>query len=56
MNEMKKAVISVLGSDCKGIILYNWNRRYPADVKWDVDLAAEGFTQISKTDFVGHSH
>ena len=43
-------------SRCKGVSLYNWNRHYPAVVKWDVDLVAEGFTQISKTDFVGHSH
>ena len=42
--------------DCKGIIIYNWNRHYPSDVKWDVDLAAEGFVLQSRTDFTGHSH
>lgn len=43
-------------SRCKGVVLYNWNRHYPSDVAWDVDLAAEGFVLTSKTDFAGHSH
>ncbi len=43
-------------SRAKGVILYNWNRRYPADVMWDFDLAAEGFSLRSQTDFAGHSH
>ena len=43
-------------SNCEGIILYNWNRHYPSDVKWTVDLEAEGFVQTAQTEFVGHSH
>ena len=41
---------------CKGIVLYNWNRRYPSDLVWDIDLTAEGFTLASETDFAGYSH
>ncbi len=43
-------------SRCKGVILYNWNRRYPSDVVWDIDLTAEGFTLVSQNDFAGYSH
>ncbi len=43
-------------STCKGVVLYNWNRHYPADVTWDVNLAAEGFVLTAETDFAGHSH
>ena len=43
-------------SKCKGIVLYNWNRHYPSDVKWDVDLAAAGFTLHAQCDFAGSSH
>lgn len=43
-------------SKCKGIVLYNWNRHYPSDVKWEVDPTAEGFVLSAETDFVGHSH
>lgn len=43
-------------SKCKGIVLYNWNRHYPSDVTWDIDLEAEGFVRTSQIDFAGHSH
>lgn len=38
------------------IIVYRWNRLYPADVYFDVDLKAEGFKLREKTDFAGSSH
>ncbi len=43
-------------NNCEGIVLYNWNRHYPSDVKWDIDLTAEGFTLTAETEFAGHSH
>ena len=42
--------------NCEGIVLYNWNRHYPSDVKWTADLAANGFMLTAQTDFAGHSH
>lgn len=41
---------------CEGVILYNWNRRYPTDVTWDVDLASAGFRLTAQNDFAGYSH
>lgn len=36
------------------LILYRWNRHYPADVYFDLDLSA--FRLVESTEFVGSSH
>ncbi len=36
------------------IILYRWNRDYPSDVRFTMDLSQ--YTLQSKIDFVGNSH
>ena len=38
------------------IILCHWNRQYPADKFFDVDLKAIGFTKIGSEDITGSSH
>lgn len=38
------------------IILYNWNRAYPADVHLDFDPAAAGFALAEQREFSGASH
>lgn len=38
------------------ILLYRWNRRYPADRLFSFDPAKEGYTLISSVDFAGFSH
>ena len=38
------------------IIVYNWNRSYPADRHFDVNMGACGFKLHSKREFVGSSH
>ena len=40
----------------EGILLYRWNRTYPADQYLDFDPAAAGFRLVSTTDFSGSSH
>lgn len=37
-----------------GIILYHWNRRYPSDMKFTLDLS--GYTLREQTEFAGSSH
>ena len=48
----------LLSSDIIGkfdkIIVYNWNRKYPADVYFDIDLT--DWILESETDFNGNSH
>ena len=39
-----------------GIIIYRWNRLYPADKRFTFDLEALGYTKISSEEFIGSSH
>lgn len=38
------------------LVIYRWNRHYPADVRWDQDPAEAGFTLAQSLDFPGNSH
>ena len=38
------------------LVIYRWNRHYPADVRWDPDLDALGFVLRETADFPGTSH
>lgn len=38
------------------IVLYKWNRSYPADMHFDIPLAENGWHLASTEDFVGYSH
>jgi hypothetical protein len=38
------------------IIIYRWNRLYPADVHFGFDLESEGFALVSAEEFIGNSH
>lgn len=41
-------------SQIRQLILYRWNRRYPSDRRFPLDLA--GWTLLRSADFTGHSH
>ena len=36
--------------------IFNWNRKYPGDLFFNVDLKSEGFKKIKKEEFQGNSH
>ena len=38
------------------VTVYNWNRVYPRDFVFDVDLQKLGFTMVSSKEFEGYSH
>ena len=38
------------------IVVYRWNRLYPSDMRFDIDLAAEGFSKATSEEFKGYSH
>ncbi|MBR5135098.1 MAG: ribonuclease Z [Clostridia bacterium] len=38
------------------LIIYHWNRHYPATTFWTIDPAAEGFSLRSTHEFTGFSH
>lgn len=44
------------GENCERIILFKWNRLYPADRYFEFDLKSNGFKKVSSTDFEGYSH
>lgn len=38
------------------IIVYYWNRTYPSDLKWMIDLTSKQWQVVSVTEFQGSSH
>lgn len=38
------------------VAIYRWNRHYPGDFYWNVDLKEWGFTMESQCEFPGKSH
>jgi len=47
---------AALEENCEQIILYRWNRHYPADLYFDIPLAEHGWKMTAQTDFPGSSH
>ncbi len=43
-------------SDIVEFIIYRWNRCYPSDKKFDIDLKKEKFELVSYYEFEGSSH
>lgn len=52
--ETKAAAAAVAMASC--VVIYRWNRHYPADVHWDIDLTENGFTLRETCEFAGKSH
>lgn len=46
--------VSSCAERVEGIVLYHWNRRYPADLYFDLNLNA--YTKTEEYEFVGYSH
>jgi hypothetical protein len=38
------------------LVIYHWNRKYPTDTFFDIDLKKSGFILVSAEDFAGYSH
>lgn len=38
------------------VYIFNWNRVYPADTFFEIDLKANGFKKSGKDEFQGNSH
>ena len=41
---------------CSVVVLYKWNRKYPADRYFDVQELKKDFKLVKKSDFAGKSH
>ena len=38
------------------IVIYRWNRHYPADLHFDIPLEKQGFRRVAEREFKGYSH
>ena len=43
-------------SEIDKIIVYYWNRRYPSDLKFDIDFSNGKWEIVSEEEFEGNSH
>jgi hypothetical protein len=48
--------IAAYESAVSTLILYKWNRAYPADTFFDIPLVEHGWTLVDRVEFTGHSH
>lgn len=46
----------ISSENVESFYIFNWNRKYPGDLFFSVDLKAEGFKKIKKEEFPGNSH
>ena len=46
----------ITAENVESFYIFNWNRKYPGDLFFNVDLKAEGFKKIKKEEFQGNSH
>lgn len=50
------AVPNEIAKNAQGFVLYKWNKLYPCDLTFDLDLGANGFICEKVTEFSGYSH
>ena len=53
---LERADLQSVAEAVTQIVLYRWNRHYPSDVKFPMELFAERWTLVSRRDFSGSSH
>ena len=53
---LEKTDTAALLDKADELVIYKWNRRYPADLYFTGDPAACGFSLSEESDFVGSSH
>ncbi len=46
----------ISAENVEAFYIFNWNRKYPGDLFFSVDLKSEGFKKIKKEEFQGSSH
>ena len=48
--------VEITSENVESFYVFSWNRKYPGDLFFSVDLKAEGFKKIKKEEFKGSSH
>lgn len=52
----EEAISSEVLLQADTVVIYRWNRHYPADTRWTFDLAEYGFARKETSEFPGKSH
>ena len=53
---VENRALSIYVDKIEQVVIYWWNRRYPTDLFFDLDLEEYGFKRIFVTEFEGSSH
>lgn len=53
---MEEAIPEEHLPNMESFIIYHWNRLYPSDVRFDIDLEKNGYRHLSTKEFMGNSH
>lgn len=53
---IENIALNKYASKINELIIYHWNRKYPADTYLDIDPTSLGMKLIATTEFVGSSH
>lgn len=53
---VENAAIAPYEKQIEKIILFKWNRKYPSDFRFDIDLSSQSWKLSETEDFVGSSH
>ena len=53
---IENIALNKYASKINELIIYHWNRKYPADTYLDIDPTSLGMKLITTTEFVGSSH
>ncbi len=53
---LEDRICGAYASKIESMVIYRWNRHYPADLWWDVDPAKMGMTLSETLEFAGTSH
>ena len=53
---LENADISAYADKVSRVIIYRWNREYPADVRFPAELFKQRWKKVSRDDFPGNSH
>ncbi len=49
-------LLTPYAEEIETVVVYRWNRHYPSDQTFDLDLVANGFCLKDRAEFPGYSH
>lgn len=53
---VENSAVSSYENEVEKILLFKWNRKYPSDFWFDIQLGEHGWRLVSSEEFAGYSH